>query len=173
VGRKGFDFFKRDYTIAGKTTGLFSSLKYDYAMNISNQLIEDFLKGTFDKVIIIYNEFKSIIQQKIVTEQFLPVPVPEPAPKENNREPNYIFEPDQRTIFNYLLPKHLKAQMWRILLESNASELGARMTAMDNATTNAKELIRTLQLKYNKERQAAITKEILEIVSGANALKTA
>ena len=86
--------------------------------------------------------------------------------------PNYIYEPDQKSIFNYLLPKHLKAQMWRIFLESNAAELGARMTAMDNATTNAKELIRTLQLTYNKERQAAITKEILEIVSGANALKS-
>jgi F-type H+-transporting ATPase subunit gamma len=84
---------------------------------------------------------------------------------------DYIFEPDRKYIFNYLLPKHLRAQIWRVLLESNAAELAARMTAMDNATTNAKELIRTLQLKYNKERQAAITKEILEIVSGANALK--
>ena len=92
-------------------------------------------------------------------------------PPEKLQETNYIFEPDQKSIFNYLLPKHLKAQMWRILLESNAAELGAKMTAMDNATTNAKELIRTLQVKYNKERQAAITKEILEIVSGANALK--
>ena len=85
--------------------------------------------------------------------------------------PNYIFEPSQNSIFEYLLPKYLKAQMWRILLESNASEQGAKMTAMDNATTNAKELISTLQLTYNKARQAAITKEILEIVSGANALQ--
>src|ERR1035437_7849261 len=138
--------------------------------NILNELIAKYLDGTFDKIIIIYNEFKSIIQQRIVTEQFLPIPV-----KLNNADVNkpidFIFEPGQKEIFNYILPKHLKAQIWRILLESNAAELGAKMTAMDNATTNATELIRTLQLTYNKERQAAITKEILEIVSGANAQK--
>lgn len=172
VGRKGFEFFsKRDYDVAGKNTGLFSSLSYADALNITNELIEVFLNGTFDKIIIVYNEFKSIITQKIVTEQFLPIPINKESEEERKHQPNYIFEPDQTAIFNYLLPKHLKAQMWRILLESNAAELGAKMTAMDNATTNAKELIRTLQVKYNKERQAAITKEILEIVSGANALK--
>ena len=171
VGKKSFDFYKkREYQLAGNASGIFSSLKYETALNISNELIDKFLDGTFDKIIIIYNEFKSIIQQRIVTEQFLPIPV-----KLNNADGNkpidFIFEPGQKEIFNYLLPKHLKAQMWRILLESNAAELGAKMTAMDNATTNAKELIRTLQLTYNKERQAAITKEILEIVSGANAQK--
>jgi F-type H+-transporting ATPase subunit gamma len=172
VGKKGFEFFsKRDYDVAGKKTGLFSSLSYEDALNITSELIEVFLNGTFDKIIIVYNEFKSIIQQKIVTEQFLPIPIAKDSEEERKNQPNYIFEPDQKGIFNYLLPKHLKAQMWRILLESNAAELGAKMTAMDNATTNAKELIRTLQVKYNKERQAAITKEILEIVSGANALK--
>ena len=102
----------------------------------------------------------------------MPVPISKDNSEERKTEPNYIYEPDQKSILNFLLTKNLKAQMWRILLESNAAELGARMTAMDNATTNAKELIRTLQLKYNKERQAAITKEILEIVSGANALKS-
>jgi F-type H+-transporting ATPase subunit gamma len=91
--------------------------------------------------------------------------------KEDSQESNYIFEPDQLSIFEHLIPKHLQAQIWRALLESNAAELSARMTAMDNATTNAQELIRSLNLTYNKERQAAITKEILEIVSGANALK--
>ncbi|MHB1687459.1 MAG: ATP synthase F1 subunit gamma [Ignavibacteriaceae bacterium] len=174
VGRKGFDFFsKRDFNIAGKKTGIFSTLRYDYSLEISEEVIGGFLNDSFQKVIIIYNEFKSIIQQKIVVEQFLPVPIKTSDENKSNpaTSPNYIFEPDQKYIFNYLLPKHLKAQMWRILLESNASEFGAQMTAMDNATTNAKELIRTLQLKYNKERQAAITKEILEIVSGANALK--
>ena len=147
------------------------SLKYESALSISEELIKMYLDGTFDKVVIIYNEFKSIIQQKIITEQFLPVPISENNSEENKTKPYYIYEPDQRSIFNYLLPKHLKAQIWRILLESNAAELGAKMTAMDNATTNARDLIRTLQVKYNKERQAAITKEILEIVSGANALK--
>lgn len=172
VGKKGFDFFsKRDYNIAGKSIGFFNTLKYESALSISEELIKMYLDGTFEKVVIIYNEFKSMIQQKIVTEQFLPVPISENNSEENKIKPYYIYEPDQNSIFNYLLPKHLKAQIWRILLESNAAELGAKMTAMDNATTNARDLIRTLQVKYNKERQAAITKEILEIVSGANALK--
>ncbi|MEO8400074.1 MAG: ATP synthase F1 subunit gamma [Ignavibacteriaceae bacterium] len=171
VGKKGFDYFsKRDYNVVSKKISFFSSLKYEDALTISNELIEKYLNGDFDKVIIIYNQFKSIIQQKIVVEQFLPIPLEKDSSEKENALPNYIYEPDQESIFNYLLPKHLKAQMWRALLESNASELGAKMTAMDNATTNAKELIRTLQLTYNKERQAAITKEILEIVSGANAL---
>ena len=172
LGKKGFDYFnKRDYDVADKRTGLFSTLEYSSALDITNELIRMYLDSTFDKIIVIYNEFKSIIQQKIVVEQFLPIPISKKTNDEKKKEPYYIFEPDQKSIFEYLLPKHLKAQMWRILLESNAAEFGARMTAMDNATTNAKELIRTLQLKYNKERQAAITKEILEIVSGANALK--
>lgn len=171
VGKKGFDFFsKRNYNLYDKYLGLFSSLKYSEALNISQKIISAYLDGTFDKVIIIYNEFKSIIQQKIVVEQFLPITLVKEYTDRKN-QPNYIYELDQKSIFEYLLPKHLKAQIWRILLESNASELGARMTAMDNASTNAKELIRTLQLKYNKERQAAITKELLEIVAGANALK--
>ncbi len=172
IGKKGFDFFgKRDYNVADKRIGLFSTLEYLSALNITNELIKLYLDSTFDKIVVIYNEFKSIIQQKIVTEQLLPIPIKKETKEDKKNEPYYIFEPDQKSIFEYLLPKHLNAQMWRILLESNAAEFGARMTAMDNATTNAKELIRTLQLKYNKERQAAITKEILEIVSGANALK--
>ncbi len=172
VGKKGTEFFtKRDFNVGFKKMGLFSSLRFESALEISNVLINGYLSGEFDKVVIIYNEFKSIIQQKIITEQFLPIPIHKKSEKEKQVIPNYIFEPSQQSIFNYLLPKHLKAQLWRILLESNAAEFGAQMTAMDNATTNAKELIRTLQLRYNKERQAAITKEILEIVSGANALK--
>lgn len=172
VGKKGTDFFsKRDYNVIYKKTGLFSTLRYESVLEILDEVINGYLNNTYDKVVIIYNEFKSIIQQKIVNEQFLPIPVSKKSEKEDHVLPNYIYEPDQKSIFNYLLPKHLKAQLWRILLESNAAEYGAQMTAMDNATTNAKELIRTLQLKYNKERQAAITKEILEIVSGANALK--
>ncbi len=172
VGRKATDFFtKRDFDVLYKKAGLFSGLKYESALEIANELIRGYLAGEFDKVIIVFNEFKSIIQQKIVMSQFLPVPVAKRTEKEKLALPNYIYEPNQREIFNYLLPKHLKAQLWRVLLESNAAEFAAQMTAMDNATTNAKELIRALNLKYNKERQAAITKEILEIVSGANALK--
>jgi F-type H+-transporting ATPase subunit gamma len=171
IGKKGFDFFsKRNFSIIDKKAGIFSWLNYATSLDITEKLINLYLQGSFDKIFVIYNEFKSIVQQKIVIEQFLPVPLKDEFEK-NRRQPNYIFEPDQKSIFKYLLPKHLKAQMWRMLLESNAAEQGAKMTAMDNATTNAKELIRNLQLKYNKERQAAITKEILEIVSGANALK--
>lgn len=171
VGKKGFDFYKNSsYQKVGSNLGLFSSLHYDSALSISNDLIKGYLHGEYDKVVIIYNEFKSIIQQKIVVEQFLPIPFIA-ANQKGKTETNYIYEPNQIYIFEYLLPKHLKAQMWRVLLESNASEFGARMTAMDNATTNASELIRTLRLKFNRERQAAITKEILEIVTGANALR--
>ena len=171
IGKKGADFFsKRNYSLFDKNIGLFSSLQYSAALSITNKLIANYIDGTFDKVVVIYNEFKSIIQQKIIIKQFLPITLVEEE-KESTIHPDYIYEPDQQTIFEYMVPKHLKAQIWRILLESNASELGARMTAMDNASTNAKELIRTLQLTYNKERQAAITKELLEIVAGANALK--
>jgi len=136
-----------------------------------NDLIPKYLSGEIDKIMLVYNEFVSMIQQKIVKVQLLPIPFIESNEKENAHSSNYIFEPDQLSIFQSLIPKHLKVQIWRALLESNAAELSARMTSMDNATTNAQELIRSLNLTYNKERQAAITKEILEIVSGANALK--
>lgn len=173
VGKKGSDFFrKRDYDVSNFHTGIFSSLDYSWANQIADELISVYLNGTFEKIVIIFNEFKSIIQQKIVIDEFLPIPVIEESEVDESVEPSFIYEPDQKSIFEYLIPKHLKAQVWRILLESNAAELGARMTAMDNATTNAKEMIRSLNLTYNKERQAAITKEILEIVSGANALKS-
>jgi len=172
LGKKGSDYFsKRNYNIGQTYPGIFSQLDYATAQNLVNELIDKYLDGTIDKVILIFNEFKSIIQQKIVVEQFLPIAPPEKDNSGKYETANYILEPDQKSIFNYLIPKHLKAQMWRVLLESNASEFAARMTAMDNATTNAKELIRTLSLTYNSKRQAAITTEILEIVSGANALK--
>jgi F-type H+-transporting ATPase subunit gamma len=172
VGRKANDFFRKtDNEVFGKSIGIFSSLTYQSALDISNELIIAYLKKKFDKVIIIYNEFKSIIQQRVRTEQLLPVPIQRENNKEYKVSTNYIYEPGQKEIFNYILPKHLKTQMWRILLESNAAEFAAQMTAMDNATTNANEMIRMLNIKFNKERQAAITKEILEIVSGANALK--
>jgi F-type H+-transporting ATPase subunit gamma len=172
VGKKSSEHFgRRNYEIAGKNIGLFSSLGYQSALQLYNEVVPKFLSGEYDKVVLIYNEFISMVQQKIAIEQFLPIPLEKYFEKEIPHQPNYIYEPSQRSIFEYLIPKHLKAQIWRILLESNAAELGARMTAMDNATTNAQELIRSLNLTYNKERQAAITKEILEIVSGANALK--
>ena len=172
VGKKSTDFFtKRNYNVAKSYPGIFSSLNYTVAQQVVEELLSKYYDGTIDKVVVIFNEFKSVIQQKIVVEQFLPIPFESYSVNTETAYHNYIYEPDQQSIFNYLIPKHLKGQMWRILLESNAAEFAARMTAMDNATTNAKELIRTLNLTYNKERQAAITKEILEIVSGANALR--
>lgn len=172
IGKKGSDFFsKRDYNIGKVYPGIFSTLSYTTAQKVVDDLLQKYNDGTVDKIIVIFNEFKSIIQQKIVVEQFLPIPLENPDNQNDHTDYNYIYEPDQKSIFEYLIPKHLKAQMWRMLLESNAAEFAARMTAMDNATTNAKELIRTLNLTYNKARQAAITKEILEIVSGANALR--
>jgi F-type H+-transporting ATPase subunit gamma len=172
VGKKASEYFrKRDYSLAGKVIGLFSSLEYQSTLKIYNEVVAKYLSGEIDKIIMVYNEFVSMIQQKVTRVQLLPIPLIEKDEKEKSHQHNYIFEPNQLSIFEHLIPKHLKAQIWRALLESNAAELSARMTAMDNATTNAQELIRSLNLTYNKERQAAITKEILEIVSGANALK--
>jgi len=172
VGKKGSDFFsKKNYNVSKIFPDVFASLNYTSAQKISDELTAGYLKGDFDKVILIFNEFKSLIQQKIVVEQFLPIPVLKSDQDDSGIESNYLYEPDQKSIFNYLIPKHLRGQIWRVLLESNAAEFASRMTAMDNATTNAKELIRTLNITYNKARQASITKEILEIVSGANALK--
>ena len=172
VGKKASEYFgRRNYNIEGKLIGLFSSLEYQSTLQLYGDLVEKYLSKEVDKVILVYNEFVSMIQQKIVKVQLLPIPFIEEKETDSNQSSNYIFEPDQLSIFESLIPKHLKVQIWRALLESNAAELSARMTAMDNATTNAQELIRSLNLTYNKERQAAITKEILEIVSGANALK--
>jgi F-type H+-transporting ATPase subunit gamma len=172
LGKKSVDYFKRrNYKIGEAYPGIFSAVNYSTVQTLVDVLVKNYLDGNIDKVIIIFNEFKSIIQQKIVVEQFLPIPNVEDSPSQKHTNTNYIYEPDENSILQYLIPKHLKAQMWRVLLESNAAEFAARMTAMDNATTNAKELIRSLNLTYNRERQAAITKEILEIVSGANALQ--
>jgi len=171
LGKKATEYFgKRNYNIEGKIVGLFGSLEYQSTLQLYNDLIPKYLNGEVDKIVMVYNEFVSMIQQRIVKVQLLPIPF-NLENKEVKASANYIFEPNQLSIFESLIPKHLKVQIWRALLESNAAELSARMTAMDNATTNAQELIRSLNLKYNKERQAAITKEILEIVSGANALK--
>lgn len=173
IGKKGFDFFrKRDYSITGNALGVFGHLKFTDALSISSEMISGYLKGDFDKIVVVYNEFKSVVRQEIVREQYLPLSFNE-GEKTKRSTIDYIFEPGQKEIIDSLLPKHLQSQMWRILLESNASEFGARMTAMDNASTNAKDLIRSLKITYNKARQAAITKEILEVVSGANASKSA
>lgn len=171
IGKKGYEYFrKRNYSIAGHKIGLFQKLRFDAALTVSNDLIRFFLNGDYDLVKVVYNEFKSVAQQKVNTAQYLPIAFETDAATLKD-ETDYIFEKDQASIFESVLPQYLNSQLWRYFLESNASEYGAQMTAMENATTNAGELIRSLQVTYNKERQAAITTEILEIVSGANALK--
>jgi F-type H+-transporting ATPase subunit gamma len=169
IGKKGADVFtKRQYRVAGKYTGLSGSLVFGQAQAICREVVDTYRKGEVDRVDIIFNEFKSIASQKIVVEQFLPVPA---APGQKAQQVDYIYEPSREAIVNALLPRHLDFQVWRMLLESNASEQGARMTAMENATENANEMISTLQLSYNKARQASITKELLEVVGGAEALR--
>jgi len=173
VGKKGVDFFgKRGYRIAGRHPGVFAALTYGWAQSLGAELIAAFRKGETDRIDVIYNEFKSIAQSRIIIEQYLPVPPPPPgtAPK---RPIDYIYEPDRPGILAALVPRHLAIQIYRMLLESSAAEEGARMAAMENATENAREMISTLQLQYNKARQAAITKELLEVVSGAEALRSA
>lgn len=173
IGKKGSDYFtKNNYAIVNRYVGVFANLNFSLAQSVVADLVQGFEAGEFDTVEVVYNEFKSIIHQKVVTEQLLPIPPIDTASAMNTGfKSDYIYEPSGASIISSLIPKHLNFQMWRILLESNAAEQGARMTSMDNATTNANDLIRDLQLLYNKARQASITKELLEIVSGAEALK--
>ena len=171
LGKKGNDHFsKRNYDVVGSHPGIFTHLKFEFALGLIKELTNKYISGEIDKVLVVFNEFKSIIQQKTAIEQLIPIKKFESKNNSSEIGPDFIYEPDKVKIINSLLPKHLNAQMWRYLLESYAAELGARMTAMDMATENAKELIRSLNLTYNKVRQASITKEILEIVSGANSL---
>ncbi len=170
IGRKGSEFFtKHEYALAAKYLGVFSGLQFTAAKAIVSDISRAFLAGEIDLVEIVYNEFKSIMQHRVVIEQYLPIPAAG-ADGTHRSGVDYIYEPSAEEIVSALVPRHLDFQLWRVLLESNAAEQGARMSAMDNATTNASELIRDLQLAYNKARQASITKELLEIVSGAEAL---
>lgn len=172
VGKKGYDFFsKRDYEVIAKHIGVFNQMNFTTAKTIVAEVVEGFVKGEYDKVEIISNEFKNAVQQKLTIGQFLPVVQQASDVKQSSTD--YIFEPASDEIVSALVPKHLNFQVWRVLLDSNAAEHGARMSAMENASTNARDLIKVLQLTYNKARQAAITKELLEIVAGAEALKKA
>jgi F-type H+-transporting ATPase subunit gamma len=174
VGKKGADIFtKRGFHIVAKYAGLFNRLVFTQAQMIVREIVDGYLKEQYDVVEIISNEFKSVSQQQIVVQQFLPIPRQVDASDQPPPDIDYIFEPSRIKILESLLPRHLNFQVWRILLESNAAEEGARMVAMENATENASDLISTLELQYNKARQAAITKELLEVVSGAEALKKA
>jgi len=166
VGRKGRDFFKRHhYRVRAERLGLFQSLRYPAAQELARELIDDFVAGETDQVYLVYNEFKSVIQQRVVVERLLPIERLLLTPSQPLLD--YLYEPDPGAIVAALLPKHVEVQVWRALLESAAAEHGARMTAMDAATNNADDMIERLTLYMNKVRQAAITKEIIEVVSGA------
>ncbi|MSS71274.1 MAG: ATP synthase F1 subunit gamma [Candidatus Latescibacteria bacterium] len=170
VGRKGRDFFaRRDYTILGEHLNIFGRLGFHHAQAIVKEILYIYTQLEVDRVEIVYNEFRSALQQNLLCSQFLPV-IPE-APDRENGFTDYLYEPSQKELLDELLPRHLNVQIWQMLLESNASEQAARMTAMENATKNARELVDDLTLVRNKVRQATITREIAEIVGGAEALK--
>jgi F-type H+-transporting ATPase subunit gamma len=170
VGRKARDFFRRrTYTVNHQHVDIFRRLDYPMAASIAGPLIERYSECEIDAAYIIYNEFKNVLQQRVVVERLLPL---EKLRFERPEEEfDYLYEPDAAGIFAQILPKHVEYQVWRALLESGAAEQAARMTAMDNASKNAAELIDELTLTMNRVRQAAITKEILEVVGGAEALK--
>ncbi len=174
IGRKVSEYFiKRDYPVTERLDQLFDGLSFDQTMPLADSLMAAFLKGEYDRILIVYNQFKNATTQKVVTEQYLPVLPSEISKQANAHAIDYILEPPREVLTQELIPKILRIQLYKALLDSFASEHGARMTAMHQATDNAKELIKELQLSYNKARQAAITNEILEIVSGANALQDA
>ncbi|MCZ6780654.1 MAG: ATP synthase F1 subunit gamma [Nitrospirae bacterium] len=173
VGRKGRDYFRRrHWPIRHQWTDVFDRLSYEHGLDIGQDLTQQFTKGTFDEAYVIYNEFKSAIQQRVVVEKLFPLEAPdEDGEPSSLMGGSYEYEPDEDVLLHALLPKHFQVQMFRILLESSAAEQGARMAAMDGATRNAGELIKKLTLYYNKTRQAAITKELMDIVGGVEALK--
>lgn len=170
IGKKALDFFrKRNYQIVEDYSHCIPELTFENARKAAEYAMKGFSIQDFDKVELVYNEFKNVATQILVAEQFLPI-----APPEEGKlfsQVDYIYEPSKDFIAKELFPRSLKIQLYKALLESNAGEMGARMTAMDKATENAGELLDELRLTYNRTRQAAITKEILEIVGGAEALK--
>jgi len=168
IGKKSSEFFKKNgYNLVNSHDDIFSDLTYDKTSLISESIMSDFLSGSYDKVVLVYNQFINAATQKVMNENYLPVD----APSDNDVViGDYIFEPQKKQIVEELIPKSLKTQLFKAILDSHASEHGARMTSMHKATDNASELKKDLTLSYNKARQAAITAEILEIVGGAEAL---
>jgi F-type H+-transporting ATPase subunit gamma len=181
IGRRGRDFFaRRGFEVRYEQVNLFQALQYGHAQSIAKAATEAFVSGEVDTVYLVYNEFKSVISQRIVVERLLPIPRLEiepatPQPGVVTGPPvgpqiDYLYEPTPAELFNTLIPRHVEVQAWRALLESNAAFYAAQMTAMDSASRNASEMIDQLTLYMNKVRQAAITREIIEVVSGAEAL---
>jgi F-type H+-transporting ATPase subunit gamma len=177
VGKKAVSFFgKRHYNMVADFSGIFTDLKFDIAREIVNAFEDKFIAGEYDKVFVLGNEFINVMRQEPRLRTVLPIDSSESIliGKSKHKEStniDYIFEPDKKSILDDLLPKLVNIKIWRSILESNAAEQAARRFAMDNATRNAKELIETLELQYNKARQAAITTEMLEIVGGAESLR--
>ena len=183
VGRKGRDFFaRRGFPVLFERTGLFQKLRFEDAQDIARAATDAFLSGGVDRVVLIYNEFRSVISQRVVVDQLLPIVrgdvegeggssvAPVPPGGDARSQIDYLYEPSPQEIFNQLLPRYVEVQVYRALLESNAAFFAAQMTAMDTATKNSAEMIGSLTLYMNKVRQAAITREIIEVVSGAEAL---
>ena len=181
IGKKGSDYFKkRGWNVIRDYTGFWGELDFYHAISIVDQIRSLYVDQNMDQVMVIFNEFKNVLQQNVVHTRFLPLVLEENGDEEDFEvsslestfiDSDYLFEPSMEVVVNSLVRRHLNVQMWRYLLESNAAEQAARMTSMDNATENALEKITELTLELNKARQAAITKEILEVISGAEALQ--
>lgn len=175
IGKKASDFYRHTtYNIKASDfpkhlNELYDHLTYEHVSKVVDNIMNHYLDGSIDKIYIVYNKFKNAAVQEVMTEQFLPIQPPA-ANQTSNNNTDYIFEPTKSEIVEELIPKTLKLQLFKALLDSFASEHGARMTAMHKATDNASEMLKSLKLTYNKARQAAITNEILEIVGGAEAL---
>ena len=172
IGRKASEYFKKQgFRILESHDDLYDNLNFDNASVIAEKAMKFYADGQFDKIQFVYHQFRNAVVQRLITEQFLPVEPVAADEKVKATVSEFIFDPSKEEILEELVPQILKTQFYKALLDSYASELGARMTAMSQATDNASELLKDLKLTYNKARQAAITKEILEIVSGAEALK--
>lgn len=186
IGKKAQDFYiRRKYNVIGNNNDVYLDLNFQNVSKITEAIMDGFLKGQYDRVELVYNQFRNAAVQLLTTEQLLPVPKPEKKPEDDkkaadgknkadkpamNIQVDYILEPSKEEIVEQLIPKNIKTQLYKAVLDSHASEHGARMTAMDKATDNAGELLKALKLSYNQARQAAITTELTEIVSGAAAL---
>jgi len=172
VGKKGYDFFKKekDLNIIADHVSLMINLSFERSQKVSEFLMQSFADEKYDVIEVVYAKFVNAATQRFMVERFLPVEA-SAEKKKSKAKADYIFEPEKEQLLEELVPKILNTQLFKALLDTNASEHGARMVAMDSATNNAQELIRQLKIQYNRERQAAITKEILEIVGGAAALE--
>ena len=172
IGKKGAEFFqKRGYKVDTHFRDIFLQLSFDGVQACAQEAIKAFANKEFDAVEIVYSEFKNAATQRFVSEPFLPIPKQENANGEKSHKADFIFEPAKEILIAELMPKILNTQLYKAVLDGNASEHGARMTAMDKASENANELLKTLKISYNRARQAAITTELTEIVSGAAALQ--